>query len=79
MQEGYAMVQVTLNLNNPSKSFMQSLQELVSAAGHSMQIKKSKKAKIQRISSLDKSIKEFEDGQIIECKDFADYQAKMRE
>ena len=31
------------------------------------------------IPALDEAIKEFENGDVIKCNDFADYQAKMRE
>ena len=31
------------------------------------------------IPALDEAIKEFENGDVIRCNDFADYQAKMRE
>lgn len=72
-------MQVILDLNSPSKTFLQTLKGLLSLEGHSMKIVKTKNTKEYKIPALDEAIKEYENGQTTLCKDYNDYRAKIDE
>ncbi|KEA46406.1 hypothetical protein [Campylobacter mucosalis] len=61
-------------LNNVSSEILAVLESL-KALSPNLEIKKKKELPI---SGLDKAIDEFKKGDVIECKNFKDYQKKMR-